>query len=277
MIDLHAHSTASDGTLTPTELVLLATSEGLEAIALTDHDTVDGLDEARSVAEGAGITFVPGIELEIDWQPGVFHLLGLGLTDWSGNLRARLERVRAYRTERNLRMVDRMQKAGIQIDYGELVEIAGHDTVGRPHFAHALREKGVVATHQEAFDRFIGNGRPFYESKRALTVGKACAAVHAAGGLAVMAHPNTLGTDWSELPRLLHRFKHEGLDGIEAYHPNNTLAEAHAYVALAEELGLVVSAGSDYHGINRTERRLGRSTGGLPIDSGFLAPFKRTE
>lgn len=276
MIDLHTHSTASDGTLTPTQLVDLARREGLEAIALTDHDTVDGLDEARAAADDRGITFVAGIELEVDWQPGVFHMLGLGLVSWSGPLKSRLERVRQYRTERNLRMVDRMQQAGIKIEYGELVEIAGHATVGRPHFAHALREKGVVSTHQEAFDRLIGNGRPFYEKKKALSVGKACSAIHAAGGLAIMAHPNTLSVGWEEMRRTLHRFKHEGLDGIEAYHPNNTLSDAHRFVAVAEELGLIVSAGSDFHGPRRTNRRLGHSSGGVAIDSRFLAPFVRT-
>jgi 3',5'-nucleoside bisphosphate phosphatase len=273
MIDLHAHSTASDGVLSPTELIELAAAGGLQAIALTDHDTVDGLDEAKKAAEKIGIILVPGIELEIDWQPGVFHLLGLGLKAWAGPLRGKLERVRKYRTERNLRMVDRMQKAGIAIDYNELVEIAGHHTVGRPHFAHALQQKGVVRSPQEAFDRLIGNGRPFYESKRALSVGQACATVHAAGGKAVIAHPNTLSIGWDELARTLHRWKHEGLDGIEAYHPNLSLTDAHRYAALAEELGLIVTAGSDYHGIGRTDRRLGYSTGGLPIDVRFLEPF----
>lgn len=273
MIDLHAHSTASDGVLSPTELIQLAVAEGLQAIALTDHDTVDGLDEARAAADAGGIVFVPGIELEIDWQPGVFHLLGLGLKGWTGPLRSRLVRVREYRTERNLRMVDRMQKAGIAIDYGELIEIAGHRTVGRPHFAHALLQKGVVASPQEAFDRFIGNGRPFYESKRALSVGQACATVHAAGGKAVIAHPSTLGLEWDEFSRTLFRWKHEGLDGIEAYHPNVTLPDAHRFASLAEELGLIVTAGSDFHGFGRTDRRLGRSCGGHPIDARFLDPF----
>ena len=271
MIDLHAHSTASDGVLSPTELIGLAAAEGLEAIALTDHDTVDGLDEAKHAADRCGIILVPGIELEIDWQPGVFHLLGLGLKGWTGPLRGKLERV--YRTERNLRMVDRMQKAGIAIEYNELIGIAGHRTVGRPHFAHALQQKGVVGSPQEAFDRFIGNGRPFYESKQALPIGQACATVHAAGGKEIIAHPFTLSIGWEELTRTLHRWKHEGLDGIEAYHPNVSLTDAHRYAALAEELGLIVTAGSDYHGIGRTDRRLGHSTAGLPIDVRFLEPF----
>lgn len=259
--------------LAPTELIELAVEEGLSAIALTDHDTVDGLDEAADAASRLGILFVPGIELEIEWETGVFHLLGLGLAAWTGDLRSRLERVRKYRTERNLRMVGLMKQAGIRIDYSELLEMAGHETVGRPHFARALQVKGHVSTLQEAFDKFIGYGRPFYQQKRALTVGQACAAVHAAGGKTVIAHPGTLSLSWDELPRTLHRWKHEGVDGIEAYHPGNTLAEAHRYAAIGKEIGLIVTAGSDFHGLSGSDVRLGRSSGGQRIDVEFLKPF----
>jgi predicted metal-dependent phosphoesterase TrpH len=273
MIDLHTHSTASDGTLAPADLVALAAGEGLSALALTDHDTVAGLDEARDACAAHGIVFVPGIELEIDWQPGVFHLLGLGLREWSGRLRRRLEIVAEYRTERNLRMVERMQKAGIDINYEELLKRAGHQTVGRPHFAAALTHKGIVNNVQDAFDRLIGDGKPFYERKKALDVGKACAAIHAAGGRAVVAHPHTLQIGWEELQKRLHRWKHEGVDGIEAYNPNVSLADGHRYAALAAELHLIVTAGSDFHGPGVSGRRLGYASEGTPIDVRFLEPF----
>lgn len=273
MIDLHTHSTASDGTLTPTELMDLASATGLTALALTDHDTVDGLDEALAAARRLEIMFIPGIELEIDWQPGVFHMLGLGLKRWSGPLRRRLELVREYRTERNLRMVEHMRQAGIDVHYDELLAVAGHATVGRPHFAALLTQKGVVKTTQEAFDRFIGDGRPFYERKRAFSVGRACATIHAAGAKAVVAHPHTLQLGWKELRRSLHRWKHEGLDGIEAYNPNVSLNEADRFAALAGELGLIVTAGSDFHAPGQPDRRLGYSCGNRPIDTRFLEPF----
>jgi predicted metal-dependent phosphoesterase TrpH len=273
MIDLHTHSTASDGSLSPAELVALAASTGLSAIALTDHDTVDGLDEAREACRVHGITFVPGIELEIDHQPGVFHLLGLGLTCWSGELRRKLERVREYRTARNLRMVANLQRAGIDIDYSELLERAGHETVGRPHFAAELAQKGVVATVQEAFDRYIGDGKPYYERKEALTVGRACATLHEAGAKAIIAHPHTLQLGWAELRRSLHRWKHEGVDGLEAYNPNVSINDGHRLAALAEEFGLIVTAGSDFHGPGQGDRRLGYSSDGQPIDARFLEPF----
>lgn len=273
MIDLHAHSTASDGSLTPTELVERAADEGLTAIALTDHDTVDGLDEAAETAERVGIGFVPGVELEVDFETGVFHLLGLGLKRWHGRVRTKLEQVRVFRKERNLRMIDLMRGAGIPITYGELTEISGHDTVGRPHFARWLLEHGHVKTVQEAFDTMIGDGGRFYLRKRGLSVGRTCNVVHKAGGVAVVAHPQTLRMGWSDLAKSVKRWKGEGLDGVEAYHANLTLTDAHRIAALASELGMIVTAGSDYHGPPRVDRRLGRASEGMEIDDGFLDPI----
>ena len=273
MIDLHAHSTASDGTLTPRELIGLAASEGLRAIALTDHDTVAGLDEAADEARDRGIGFVPGIELEIEWGYGVFHLLGLGLKRWHGSVSERIGRLRALRTARNRAMVQLMQREGIPIEYDDLTKIAGHDTVGRPHFARWLVRSGTVSSMQEAFDTMIGEGRPFYLPKQGMSVGKTCDLVHAAGGLAVVAHPQTLRLGWVELGKSLKRWRGEGVDGIEAYHANLRCNDAHRLAAMADGLGLCVTAGSDYHGPPRAERRLGRTCEGLPIDDRFLEPF----
>ena len=273
MIDLHTHSTASDGLLSPTELIETAQSEGLSAIALTDHDTVDGLDEAERAANRIGITFVAGIELEVDFRPGAFHLLGLGLRTWHDATGRRLERVRRFRYDRNLQMVARLQAAGLPVTYPELVEISGHQTVGRPHFAQLLVDKGVVSTYQEAFDELIGNGRPFYVRKKALGVGQSCAAIHAAGGVAVIAHPRTLQIGWDELDRYLKRWKHEGLDGLEAYHLKSSCNDGHRLAALATENELLVTAGSDFHAPGRNGARLGRTCEGMPIDDRFLAPL----
>lgn len=273
MIDLHAHSTASDGTLSPAALVALAAREGLTAVALTDHDTVAGLDEAAAAAREAGVGFVPGIELEVEWQKGVFHMLGLGLERWTGEVRERLELALTFRKERNLAMVDELRRADIPVTYDELVQIAGHETVGRPHFAQWLLSHGVVSSMQEAFDTLIGDGQPCYVAKKGLSVGKTCDAVHAAGGVAVVAHPQTLRMSWDDLARSLKRWKGEGLDGIEAYHANLTCNDGHRLAALAEDIGLITTAGSDFHGPPRTDRRLGRCCDGLPIDDRFLAPI----
>lgn len=273
MIDLHAHSTASDGSLTPTELVSLAVAEGLSAVGLTDHDTVAGLDEAVAAAQRAGIGFVPGIELEVAWQPGVFHLLGLGLKRWDGEVRNALEQVRRFRKDRNLRMVERFRRAGIPITYEELTEISGHDTVGRPHFARWLLDHGTVSSMQEAFNTLIGDGKPFYERKEGLSVGKTCAAVHLAGGIAVVAHPQTLRMNWEDLAKSLKRWKGEGLDGVEAYHANLSCNDSHRIAELGRNLDLIVTGGSDFHGPPRTDRRLGRCCDGKPIDDAFLGPI----
>ena len=268
MIDLHAHSTASDGAFTPAELVALAHAEGLSAIALTDHDTVAGLDEASAEAARRGIRFVPGIELEVDWQTGIFHLLGLGLRTWHGPARRRLEHAQHQRKTRNLAIIARMQLAGVPIRYEELREIAGHDTVGRPHFARWLVQHGVVRTEQEAFDTMIGDRGAFFERRVAPGVGACCATVHAAGGKAIVAHPQTLRLEFEELETCLKRWRGEGLDGIEAYHTGTSCDEGHRIAALAQELGLLVTAGSDFHKSNGA--RLGRCCEGRPIDDAFM-------
>ncbi len=270
MVELHAHSTASDGALSPTRLVALAHSDKLRAIALTDHDTVAGLNEARQAANKRGIEFVPGIELEVDFSPGTFHLLGLALERWDGKVRRRLEQSLQYRKKRNLEMVELMRAAGISITYEELASLAGHDTVGRPHFAALLLKKGVISTLHEAYHTLIGNGKRFYVQKRSPDLGEACATIHAAGGVAVLAHPHTLGIDWDELSRSLRRWKGQGLDGIEAYNATASLSDGHRFAALGKELGLLVSAGSDFHTPYAGNRRLGIGPDGKPIEDRFL-------
>ena len=276
MVDLHAHSTASDGTLTPSELITRAASAGLRAVALTDHDTVAGLDEASAHAAHSGIHFIPGIELEVEWDPGVFHLLGLGLRDWAGSSRGELELARTFRRERNLEMVDLLQAAGYPITYEALVRISGHDTVGRPHFARWFLDHGVVSSMQEAFDTLIGAGQPFYRPKRGLSAGRTCDIVHNAGGLAVLAHPQSLQMSWDDLDKSLKRWRGEGLDGVEAYHPGLSCRDGRRIESMAEDLGLIVTAGSDYHGPLTSERELGYACDETPIADRFLDSFVRT-
>ncbi|MFP4376157.1 MAG: PHP domain-containing protein [Spirochaetales bacterium] len=270
MVELHAHSTASDGALSPKRLVALAASEKLTALALTDHDTVDGLDEAVKAAEQYGIQFLPGIELEVDFNPGTFHLLGLALDRWTGRVRKRLEQSKKYRKERNLEMVRLMQEAGIPITYRELTELSGHDTVGRPHFAALLHKKGVIGSPHEAYASMIGNHGKFYRQKKSPHIGQACAAIHAAGGVAVLAHPHTLELDLHDLQRSLLRWKSEGLDGIEAYNATAPIEDGHRFAALGRELGLVVTAGSDFHTPYSGSRRIGIGPGGMPIEDAII-------
>jgi hypothetical protein len=270
MVELHAHSTASDGALSPKQLVSLAKSAGCSALALTDHDTVAGLDEAAAASEKNGVRFLGGIELEVDFEPGTFHLLGLALEKWHGRVRKRLEQSLRFRKERNLAMVGMMREAGIDISYRELTEVSGHDTVGRPHFATLLHKKGVINSPEEAYATMIGNSGRFYRRKKSPEIGQACAAIHAAGGVAVIAHPHTLQLDWHDLERRLIRWKSEGLDGIEAYNATAPVEEGHQYAALGRELDLVVTAGSDFHSPYAGGRQIGIGPNGMPIEDRFL-------
>jgi len=270
MVDLHAHSTASDGRLTPTELVSLAASRHLSALALTDHDTVAGLDEAAQACADRGLRFVAGIELEVEIDSGEFHLLGLGFRQWQSGWIDGLKELQRLRDVRNRRMFDKMTEAGIVADYQEIVDIAEGGQVGRPHFARFLVNRGKVGTIQDAFTQFLGRGQLFFEKKTALPVKRAFELVHAGGGLAIVAHPMSLQLSFVDLERRLGEWQALGLDGLEAWHPGTEPRYCRRLEGLAARWGLKVTAGSDFHGDNRPDRKLGLTSGGRPIEAKFL-------
>lgn len=269
MVDLHSHSTASDGRLSPAELVALAASRRLTALALTDHDTVAGLSEARDACQAAGIAFVPGIELEVETDSGEFHLLGLGLDQWETGWVEGLKSLQTMREDRNRKIFSKMTEAGIRGDYDEVRELAGGGQVGRPHFARFLVSRGKVNSLQDAFTHFLGRGQLFYEKKAALPVEQAIALVHQGGGLAFVAHPMSLQLRAADLEERLGRWKALGLDGLEAWHPGAEPRHCRRLEGLAARWGLRVSAGSDFHGDNRPDRKLGLTAGGRPIEARF--------
>lgn len=271
MIDLHTHSSASDGSLRPSELVALALERGLSALALTDHDTVSGIAEAEAAAAGTGLRFIRGVEIEIAFEPGEFHLLGLGLERLDGELGAALLRLGQARTERNARILERLREAGIPATMEELSLLAGESTIGRPHIAALLLARRVVRTRQEAFDKYIGKGKPFYEAKECLELSEALRLVKAAGGLAIAAHPLSLFVSWGRLAGIMDGWKELGVDGIEAYHPTAKISHCRRLERMARERGFRVTAGSDYHGAIRPERRLGRTAGNQSIGDEYLA------
>ncbi len=273
MVDLHTHSTRSDGTLTPTELVREARRLSIRVLALTDHDTIEGVPEALEEAARSGITLIPGIELEISFRPGVFHMLGLGLTDVGNAFSASLAELRQRRTERNLRMVEKLRDIGIPADYAEVSREAGGTVVGRPHFARYLVSIGAVKDIREAFYRYLGNGKEAYVPKPSLPVEEATALIHSVGGKAVIAHPMTLGLSLGGLDDALAEWKEQGLDGVEAYHSNAKWQECLKIERLAVKHGLLSTAGSDYHGPYRKDRALGHTAGGRLIEDRFAAPF----
>ncbi len=270
MVDLHSHSTASDGRLSPTNLVALAASRRLTALALTDHDTVAGLAEAEQAANDCGIRFIPGIELEVESETGEFHLLGLGISAWNREWSRRLDEIQVMRDQRNRRIFAKMTEAGIRGDYDEVRELAKGGQVGRPHFAQFLVNRGKVETIQEAFNHFLGNGRLFYEKKAALPLPQALALVHEGGGVAVVAHPMSLQLNFTDLEPQLEIWKNLGLDGIEAWHPGTDPRHCRRLEAMARRVGLKVSAGSDFHGENRPDRQLGLTSGGRTIEDNIL-------
>lgn len=274
MIDLHTHSNRSDGDLSPGELMRAASRLGLKAIALTDHDSVDGIAEAREAAAGLNIVFIPGVEIEIEFNPGEFHLLGLGIDEENADLRGALADLAKTRTERNRRIVDMLRDAGMQIDFDEVARLAGMEHFGRPHLADTLLRKKLVRTKQEAFDRFLAKGRPFYIPKKCLGLPEAVSLIHGSGGVAVVAHPYSLFVNKTKLWGYLDEWKEEGIEGIEAFHPAAKPGPCRLLAKMALERGFVVTAGSDFHGKNKPECGLGRTSGKVPIRDEYYSGLR---
>jgi predicted metal-dependent phosphoesterase TrpH len=274
MIDLHTHSSMSDGTYTPEALVDLALETGLGALALTDHDSLAGLERAAARARGTRLVLVPGVELEIACDSGEFHLLGLGLDGDRTGLEEVLTRVRRDRNVRNVRMAARLTAGGIPVTLDELAAVSGGGIVSRAHFARLLVQKGVVKRTDDAFARYLGKGRPFYEPRRTLDLSDAVRLVARAGGIAVVAHPLSLGLAGPALRQFLSHARGAGVAAIEAWHPKAAVRDCRRLERLAGSLGLGATAGSDFHGLNVPQRRLGHTAGGLPIDDRFLATLR---
>ncbi|MDE5898203.1 MAG: PHP domain-containing protein [Treponemataceae bacterium] len=270
MIDLHTHSTASDGQYAPAALVRKAQEKGISVLALTDHDTADGLAEAAAEAERAGVVFVPGIELNISFPTGEFHLLGLGLRTVSPSLAKIIAALQAERNERNEAVAERLRAAGIAVSLADVQREFPGKVLGRPHFAAWLERHKVVRTRQAAFDKYLGSGRPCYVGRAGADFDDAVAAVYESGGLPVIAHPLSLYLSWGKLESALADFTERGLAGLEAWHPCARVGECEHLERIARSLGLFVTAGSDFHGEEvRRDRRPGHTSGGRKIDGRF--------
>ena len=251
LVDLHAHTNVSDGTLSPRALVQAAKAAGLAAIAVTDHDHVGGLADAR--AEGAllGVEVIAGIELSAEDE---VHLLGYFVEDAHPVFVERLVSLRDARERRGEHIVERLRAAGVSVTMEQVrAHVAPGAALGRPHVARALVDAGVVRDIKEAFDRWLGDGRPGFVPKARLSTAEAIALVHDARGVAVLAHPVTL-TDWEGT---LRRMAAEGLDGVEAAHSKQDHAFSLRVLAVAAELDLAVTGGSDFHGENKPDVGLG--------------------
>lgn len=267
-IDLHIHSTASDGTDSPSAIVHKAADIGLDAIALTDHDTLDGLDSAEATARERGIIFVRGCEISTETPWGEAHFLGLWIPrdpKRTANLEAALEDVRTKRLRRNLSMAEKLRALGFDVSYEAAAELAGGRVVGRPHFAELLCRLGAVKDRKEAFRQYLGEGCAAYEPRELMGPEQAIRLLKEAGALVSMAHPRLLRASVAELGQLLQVLKPAGLDALEAYHSEHDAGDVRECVELADRFGLQLTGGSDYHGLPKPKISLGRGKGGLRV------------
>lgn len=270
MVDLHTHSNISDGSLNPIDLICSAAEQNIKAVALTDHDNTGGLKIAAEEAEKRGIDFVPGTELTVEWPTGEFHLLGLGLKQISNSLDEITAKLRENRTDRNKKIIQKMQDNGFDVSYEELENLVSTECIGRPHFAEYLVKKKIVKSRQEAFDKYLAKGRTFYVEKTGCNLDEAITAILESGGAPILAHPLSLYVSWGKMSGVLFELKERGIIGIEAYHPGARLADCKRLEQLGRELGLCLTAGSDYHGEKvRKDRHLGFTAGDLKIEDRF--------
>ena len=270
-VDLHTHSTASDGTRPPAEVVRLAAEAGLTAVALTDHDTTEGVAEALPAAEEAGVELIPGVELSCEWEPGTMHLLALFLPPGPGPLQDRLAGLRAGREERNRAILNRLREMGMDIHEDELRAEAGSGSAGRPHIAALLVRKGCAADIADAFHRFLARGRPAYQGRPRMRPEEAVRLTRESGAAAVLAHPHTLGIDGARrYGDLFERMADWGLGGVECHYGEYEPALRRKMAAAAARFGLAAAGGSDFHGEYRPGVRVGKGRGDLSVPDSVL-------
>lgn len=262
-VDLHCHSTASDGTLSPSEVVKLAASQGLSGLALTDHDTSDGLAEAAAEAQRQGIDFIPGIELScaID-PPATMHLLGYGIDPTRPVFKEMVTTLLSGRDSRNPKIIARLNELNVAITMDEVRQEAGGNVIGRPHIAAILVRKGYVSSIKNAFDKYLAPGGLAWFDKERLTYSQAIELVHQAGGIVVLAHPIQLRTtNDAQLQQIVKNLVDAGLSGIEVLHSDQDEKWTEKLTALAKQYNLLTTGGSDFHGSNKKDISLGWARG----------------
>lgn len=271
-IDLHIHTTASDGTDTPEEVVREAARIGLAAVAITDHDTAGGYLRAAAEGERCGLEVVPGIEISTKFRAAV-HILGYYIDVSSPALREVLDWIVHDRDERNEKICAKMRADGLDVDYDAMRARFG-EVIGRPHFAELLVEQGLASDVADAFDRYVEKGRKYYEGRRFLSIERSIELIREAGGTAVLAHPFQYRLDDTQLRELIEHCMESGLEGMECRYSGYDAAQTAYLEALAAEYGLVKTGGSDYHGSNKPAIRLGEGKGALNVPYDFLETLR---
>lgn len=274
-IDLHVHSTASDGTLTPTEVVDHAVKVGLSAFALTDHDTIRGIAEAKARAawhksQGRPIEVYSGVEISAAYKNRDIHILGLLVDETDENLDRILTSFLENRNRRNDKMIEKFAEYGIELTMEDLTEDNQGSVITRAHFAAALMKKGIVSSVQEAFEKYIGDNGPCYIAREYMSPELAIGNIKKAGGVPVLAHPLLYNLPHEELYALVERLKKAGLKGIEVYYSNNRGQDEANVKALANHFGLIATGGSDFHGAVKPAIELGSGKGNLKIPYSVL-------
>lgn len=264
-IDLHVHSNISDGTLTPTEVVKMAADMGLAAIALTDHDTIDGIEEALLAGERYGVQVIPGIEISADYKGSDLHILGLGIDYRNEKFASRVAVCRDSRHDRNLKMVDKVREQGFPITWEIMLERFGDNSITRAHFAKYLADEGYVDTKDEAFAKYFNPGRPCYVSRYKVTPFEAIDMILEANGHPVLAHPLLYKMPLDRLESVIVMLKDHGLHGIEALYSLNRPEDDAFLMKLAKRHGLYITGGSDFHGAIKPDISLGKGKGNLCV------------
>jgi len=274
-IDLHIHTTESDGSLTPSQVVHYAKEKGLKAIAITDHDTIHGNEEAIKEGISEGVEVIPGVEISVDYSPGTMHMLGYFITTEDPILNEKLTLLQDSRADRNPRIIEKLNKLGLSLTYDEVVQVSEGGQVGRPHMAQVLMEKGYIKSIKEAFDKYLGKGAPAYLDKFRLGAVEAITMITDAGGIPVLAHPSTLYCKSSdELDALVKKLVNQGLQGLEVYYSEHDERKTSSYKLLAKRYNLAITGGSDFHGKNIKGIDLGTGRGKLKIPYTVLENLK---
>ena len=274
-IDLHLHTTHSDGSLSPTDVLRLAHKAGVTALAITDHDIVTGIPEALAAGAELGIEIIPGVEISSRVGNSELHILGYCVQWQDQELNRRLASLRESRHSRNPQIIERLRALGLDVTYEEVRALAGTDAVGRPHIARLLMDKHYVTSAKDAFDRYLAEGRPAYVARELPSPADAIAWIRAAGGVAVLAHPTWAKVSGESLNALLIALKADGLGGIEVHYSSHTKRQTREYHDLAKRLDLLITGGSDFHGITKPDIEVGTGRGGLKVSEKLLDPLKK--
>ncbi len=274
-LDLHLHTTYSDGSLTPVEVLALAKHANVTALAITDHDILDGIPEAVVAGKDLGIEVIPGVEISSRYGESELHILGYFVDRSDATLLSRLARLRESRHSRNPKIIEKLRSLGLAVTYDDVIALAGTPSVGRPHIARVLMQKGYVTSAKEAFDRYLANGAAAYVPRDLPEPETAVRWITEAGGVAVLAHPTWVRESEEGLFKLCANLKEAGLRGIEVHYSTHTKSQTSDYLRLATKLGLLVTGGSDFHGVTKPDIEVGIGRGSLKVPKKLLEPLKK--